>query len=288
MSQDNTLASSAEQTAQTGTSEAVTETTGKPVTETTEAKAEETTAADAETSKKDDADQPSDEPKPKRKGAQERIAELTAKAHAAKRIAADKDRVIQRLEERVKTLEAGPPRENDYKSFEEFEAAKATYHVKQATKEDREADIKIASDEAKSAQSDAQAALEEIFHERAQDFADRVPDYFQKVSDNSLPITVGMRDEIHASEKGPEIAYFLANNRAEAARIARLTDSREIARAIGRIEGRLGTPPPKKVTTAPAPVKAVATGSGSKRGFDPRTASVDDVRAELKRAGVIE
>lgn len=286
MSQDNSLTGSAEQeTVQTGTTETVAaETTEKTTTET---KADDGKAADAETSKKDDADQPNDDQKPRKKGAQERIAELTAKAHAAKRVARDKDREIASLQERLKKFETPAPKEADFKTFDEFQAAQTAHHVRQATKEDREFEVKSASDTAKRAEADAQEALKEVFATRAEDFAERVPDYHQKVADPSLPITVEMANEIHASDKGPEIAYFLANNRAEAARIAALTDPREVARAIGRIEGRIGTPPPKKVTAAPAPVKAVATGSGSKQGFNPASASLDDMRDHLKRTGVL-
>lgn len=280
---DNSLTGSAEQeTVQTGT-----EGTEKQVTETTEAKAEETKTADAEQPDKASADQSTDAPKPKRKSADERIAELTAKAHAARRMAADKDRQIQHLNDRLKSLETPAPRETDFQTFDQFQAAQVAHSVKQASKADRETDIKIATDEVKSAQSEAQAAQREAFLERASDFAERTPDFEQKTSDPTLPITTVMADEIHGSDKGPEIAYFLANNRAEAARIARLTDPREVARAIGRIEGRIGTPPPKKITTAPAPVKAVATGSGSKAGFDAHSASLSDMEAHLKRTGVL-
>jgi hypothetical protein len=46
------------------------------------------------------------------------------------------------------------------------------------------------------------------------------PDYDVVVRDPSLPITPLMADVIRESEKGPEIAYYLATNRSELAQIA--------------------------------------------------------------------
>lgn len=294
MSEDTTLTGSADEETRQPESDAATETAeqakeAKAADATPDAKDDDAAkAADAETSsEQEDADQPDDDAKPKRKGAIERIKQLTAKARSEERAREAAERRAQEAEDRLKKYETPAPKESSFDSYEEYQAALAAHQYRQLSKQDREDDIKSARDEARKADEQAHAAMKEAFIERAVDFAERVPDYHQKVADTSLPITPEMASEIHASEKGPEIAYFLATHRAEAARIAGLTNSREVAREIGRIEGRLSAPAPKKITAAPAPVKSVASGSGSKRDFDPATASHEDMKAYLKREGVI-
>ena len=56
--------------------------------------------------------------------------------------------------------------------------------------------------------------------------------------DPTLPITPAMREVILDSDAGPEIAYWLANNREQAERIARLPPHLA-ALEMGRIEGRM-------------------------------------------------
>jgi hypothetical protein len=64
-----------------------------------------------------------------------------------------------------------------------------------------------------------------------------------------------MRDVIVDSPAGPELAYYLANDRAAAERISRLPPHMA-ALEMGRIEGRLGAL--KEVKTRPAPVVSKA------------------------------
>lgn len=100
------------------------------------------------------------------------------------------------------------------------------------------------------------------FAERQREFAKTAPDFETKVMrDPTLPINSAMRDVIVDSPSGPEIAYYLANNRDVAERIARLP-AHLAALEMGRIEGRLSAqkeavkrPPP--VSKAPPPPPTV-------------------------------
>jgi uncharacterized protein YicC (UPF0701 family) len=100
------------------------------------------------------------------------------------------------------------------------------------------------------------------FAERQRAFAKTAPDFEAKVMrDPTLPISGAMRDVIVDSPSGPEIAYYLANNRDVAEQIARLP-SHLAALEMGRIEGRLTAqkeavkrPPP--VSKAPPPPPTV-------------------------------
>lgn len=103
------------------------------------------------------------------------------------------------------------------------------------------------------------------FAERQREFVKTTPDFEDKVlRDPTLPITETMRDVIVDSESGPEIAYYLANNRQAAEAIARLP-THLAALEMGRIEGRLqaqkeaakrSVPP---VSKAPPPPPQVET-----------------------------
>lgn len=98
------------------------------------------------------------------------------------------------------------------------------------------------------------------FAERQAAFAKDKPDYQQKVAkDPTLPISPAMRDVIVDSPNGPEVAYWLAEHREDAARIAQLP-AHLAAAELGRIEGRIEAQreavkakPAPAVTQAPPP-----------------------------------
>lgn len=225
-------------------------------------------------------------PRPK-PSARERIDQLTAKRRDAERRAEAAEERARRAEEKLQRFEQPAPNESDFASEQEFQAALTAHHLRQLGRQEREGDIAEARAEAARAEEDAALAVQDSFLERAAEFAGTVPDFYEKVSDGSLPIPERVGREIMASAMGPEIAYFLASNRGEAARLSRLSKPQDIAREIGRLEGRLSRPAPRTVTAAPAPVRAIVTGSGSQSPFDPQKASIDEMEARLKKAGVI-
>ena len=116
------------------------------------------------------------------------------------------------------------------------------------------------------------------FAERQQAFAKATPDFEARVlQDPSLPITEAMRDVIVDSESGPELAYYLAQNRAAAEAIARLP-THLAALEMGRIEGRLSAqkeaakrPPPVSKAPPPPPTLETTEAAGSKAPEDMST-----------------
>jgi hypothetical protein len=129
----------------------------------------------------------------------------------------------------------------------------------------RENDIERAEREAKAAREEADAAANRQWTEKVTESLTRYPDFHAKVTNNdALPITPAMATAIKTSPIGTDIAYELASNPAEAGRIARLTPVDQVYE-IGKIAARIETPPPKKLTKAPDPIKGV----GGKSGHSP-------------------
>lgn len=243
-------------------------------------------AGDAETK----AEKPKVEEKPKSK-AQDRINEAVRRQREAERAAAAATDKAARLEARLAKLEGAKPNPNDPKfqgddGADEFQAALTAYQVRQATKDEKQADADEAREDAKQSGTAAAQARNATYRIRAEEFAARVPDFDEKVG--KLNVSDAVADEIEASEKGPEIAYFLASNPSEGAKLAAATNATEVAREIGRLEGRISQPTSKRLTNAPDPVKPVATGSGSQIAYEDReNPSYDDVAARLRAKGVI-
>jgi len=104
------------------------------------------------------------------------------------------------------------------------------------------------------------------------------------LNDPSLPVSdVGARF-IAESEKGPQVAYFLAQNRAEAARIASL-DPLTQAFELGRIEQRINAAPSaRRVSQAPAPVPRV-TGGANAGAKDPSQMSMAEYSEWYRKRG---
>lgn len=109
--------------------------------------------------------------------------------------------------------------------------------------------------QAKDLEQAATNSRNQVFEARVQEFSAQASDYHQVVGNPNLQITPMMADAIRVSETGPQVAYYLGKNPAEASRIARLTPL-EQATAIGAISARVALPE-KRATTAPAPVKTV-------------------------------
>lgn len=216
-----------------------------------------------------------------RSSAQSRIRSLTAKRRQAERSAADALKRAERAEERLKLYEDGQS------AKEPADDQSADRPVEKALKQERARDAEDARAEADRARASALDAAYDEYTERAADFAETVPDYHETVEAPSTLFSDAMAQELLTSEEGPRTAYFLAKNPKELRRIARLTDPKQVAREIGRIEGRLTRPEPRRVSAAPEPVPAVATGAGGPSGDDPARMSVSELQSLFRKAGVL-
>lgn len=108
-----------------------------------------------------------------------------------------------------------------------------------------------------------QAETMEAYHNKEEEARTRYDDFEQVAYNPQLRITDTMADVIRDSDIGPELAYHLGMNPKEAERIANLSPLAQ-AKEIGKIEVKLTeTPPTKKTTSAPEPIKPVKAGGGS-------------------------
>ncbi len=205
------------------------------------------------------------EKKPVPRGVQKRLDELTRQARDYQRLAEKAIEAISRgaSPQEMTQAPSGPPSRDQFASYEEYLEAKAEYqvrqevsrHVKQLTQQQQQAQ----------AQAEAQRAQAE-FEKRAAKAAEKYDDFQEVVSDPDLPITPVMADLIRDSELGPEVAYYLGKNPAEAERISRLSEAAQ-ARAIGKLEATLEATKAKP-SAAPKPIAPVG-GSKSSAPNDP-------------------
>jgi len=121
----------------------------------------------------------------------------------------------------------------------------------------------------------------EAFAARQQAFVKATPDFEARVlQDPTLPITEAMRDVIVDSDNGPEIAYYLAQNRDAAEAISRLP-THLAALEMGRIEGRLSAQkeaakrPVPQVSKAPPPPPTVEASESAIGDIKPSSADSD-------------
>lgn len=174
------------------------------------------------------------------------------------------------------------PKRNGFEDEADYVAAKAAYEAdKRAIVRQKQA-VKSGADSAK---NDAAQAKVNLFRERAISLTERYPDIQAKVlNDASLPISPAMAEVMMETERGPEVAYYLAGHREEAARIAKMQPL-AAARELGRIEATLSAPKPKTETQAPKPVPTLSGGGGSRITKDPSKMSHAEYRAWRDKGG---
>jgi hypothetical protein len=105
------------------------------------------------------------------------------------------------------------------------------------------------------------------------EIAEKYPDFAEKVTqgaaDQKWECSVPMALLIKNSDVGPDVAYELASNPTEAARLAKM-DPQDLLLEFGRLEGRVSAkasapaapPAPKRTTDAPKPPSNRSRGSG--------------------------
>lgn len=238
----------------------------------------------------------------KGKSVQERINEITAEKHDAIR---ERDEALRKLAEVSAKPEAPKPAEDtpapaadadpkpDPEKFEfgeadpEFTLALAQWGARQEFKTLSDKQSQEAAVKAEIAQIDTQ------FRERVTASAEKYPDFKEKVLDtaerNEWPLTEVVGLGIKTSEVGPDVAYYLAENKDEARRIANLHPLQQ-AREFGRLEAKFlsetkAPTPPKIVTDAPKPPENRARGGGGKFAVDDDTNDFAAFEAKHSRKG---
>lgn len=201
-----------------------------------------------------------EQPKPKSRW-QDRVDRLTAQKHA---LNAENEALKAELARLRKPIQM-PDRDL---SFEEQEALR----LRQVVREERADQLESELRQRQSREADL---VSKAIHEKVQAAAERIPDITEKVFDPTLPISAFAAEFIAESERGAEVAYYLASNRTEAARIAAMPDTRQ-AVELARLEARLNAAPQvRKISQAPTPPPMVGGG---------QTAPVEKPPSEMSMA----
>lgn len=184
--------------------------------------------------------------------------------------------------QRSEAAESKPPKEADFNGdYLAFERALNAWNVEQAAER---AVTKVAERDRAQREQSTQAEIRRervIAHiERVEDLKERTPDF-----DDVMKAAAGinLRDEVAAeilgSEKSALIQYHLAKNPDKARDLNGLT-GRELARAVGRLEGAVRLPAAKKATDATPPVLPLNGGAGG--SFDPARSDMDQYAANFR------
>jgi uncharacterized protein with GYD domain len=186
--------------------------------------------------------------------------------------------------ERVKANPVEGPKEADYNGdYFAFQAAKTAHETKQALRAEFN-EQKQAETQRKLAEKQAEMVQE--FEERAEEFRERIPDFDKAINDfvkDGGKFSPTLVEELQASEMGPALAYQIVKNPQLAAQLNQLSP-REVAREIGRLEGKVSLPNPNKITKAPPPLKTPA-GAAANLKNDPSSMSMEEYVAWRKAGG---
>lgn len=255
--------------------------------------AQETTDAPA-TSENDPTPETEQPEKPKRAdgGFQRRINRLTADFRAAEARAAAAEAKAQELERKQATTtqasadEPAPPRLENFRSYEEYERADRAYVADKATREAEKRFRQAEAERQASAQREADAKrmkeAAERFNKSAEDVAEHYEDLAEVMDDmwrGRVPVIRNndaiARYIIEESDRGPELAYHLANNAEAAERIGRLTPMAQVKELV-KLEASLPKPN-APATKAPAPPRTLGSRGGSDTK-DPEKMTIDEMR----------
>jgi hypothetical protein len=121
--------------------------------------------------------------------------------------------------------------------------------------------------------------IAQSWNAQMEDAKGRYADFEAVALSPQVPITPEVGFLIATSDHGADVAYFLGQNKALAAQIAKMSQV-EAARAIGRIEATLQMPKPRTETNAPSPISPVR-GSVS-ASLNPEKLSMEDYIAARK------
>lgn len=205
----------------------------------------------------------SQERREQRKAAADRLRQ---EAEDAKRARDEADARLRKARETASANAA--PRVDDFQDYNEYLVALGQHHALKAIDGRAVSEVEETA-KAKGAQADelARRAAEELdaaWRDQFEDAKSRYADFVEVVSRATVSEDLGFL--VKVNDHAAEIAYYLGQNPEESVRISGLPPLKQ-AYEIGRIEARLTTPKPKRVSDAPDPVSPVkAKGAHSRTG----------------------
>lgn len=186
----------------------------------------------------------------------------------------DAETRVREAQEAAQKLQ--PPKQSDFKDYDEFTAALSAYHglkamdKREAERVEREA--RALREQVEAHQAARAQQISAMAREHIEDGRERYADFDEVVLAPDAPITPLALEIIAASDKGADLAYWLGSHREEAARIAAMSPFAQ-ARELGLIEGRLSAPQPKTISRAPAPPAQVKPKGRASKSPDTMTPS---------------
>jgi hypothetical protein len=184
-----------------------------------------------------------------------------------------------RLEELEKKSTAGltddAPKEADYNGDYTAYLTDLAAH-KAANKISAKIDERDKRSETEKLNASRQEAYDD-FEDRVEKVRGQIPDYDSKLKalfDSVGQLAPHVVEELHESDKGPELLYSLASQPHKVAELNRMS-ARDAAREIGRLEAKVSLPQAKRQTQAAAPLTTPK--GGASPPFDPNKS--DDMNA---------
>jgi hypothetical protein len=216
---------------------------------------------------------------------QARIDELTRKRHEAEREAAYWKQQATGRAQSGQEPALHEPRPEQFEDYGQYTKALARYEAQQLFAQRDQEQSKTAQERAQQAEQQAQAARTEAWAERQAVVRTTVPDYDTVMaSAANVHVSAAVQDALLDSDRGPELAYHLAKNPAEAQRLNGLSP-RQVDREIGRLEERLPKPAAPKPAVSKAPPPGRPLGAGTSQNTDPSRMSMDEYRAYRAKQG---
>ena len=249
------------------------------------------------------------------KGVQKRLDELTRQREEAERRAKAAEENLTRALEAMKAkpqqdaaapeapkkpVESEPepqrPNRADFTDPEAWDKALLDYADQRA---EWVADNRVKKDRAEQEQTrvekaarEAQQTMFDAHNKRVAVAKAKYADFQQVAENPDVSVSVPMAHAIIAHEQGPDIAYFLGANPAEAARIAALPEPAQLVE-MGLIayqfrdKAKAAAPAapaqaPKPISAAPAPVNPKPAGSGDAATKSPEEMSMEEYAAMRK------
>lgn len=200
--------------------------------------------------------------KPRKPTAKDRIDELTRLRREAERDAEYwRAKALQAPEPKQEAKPAEPTATAP--DPEQYEAGEFdTRYIRDLARFEAKQEVAAAIASVKAEQTQGQAERE--WQSKIAKASETMPDFEEKViagaQRNEWACSPQMGEALRASDQGPELAYHLASNPAEAARISRLSPALQLME-LGKLEAKLTQPKANTVTNAPTPAPQ-ARGSG--------------------------
>ena len=217
--------------------------------ETTEDQEPEAEEPETDEEEGEDGDEEEDDKPKSKRGITKRFRELTQKIRGLEaRLQSTPEAKPEIAKPEAAAAPAGKPQASAYNTYEEYTEALTEWTLDQR-------EIKREAEKKQREASDAWETKLQSARKLHKDFDKKV------LENDKVEISGVMKQAIFELERGPEVAYVLAENPKEAKRIAQLSPTAAI-RAIGKIEDGLTplqkAPSQKTASKAPEPIEPVS------------------------------